>query len=279
MTKYIRWLAGSVLFAVGFQFFLLPNNVLLGGVSGLSMIAHHLTGFPAGVLLFVFNVPLFLISARVLGKKAVLTALCGAALNSVLIDLAALSGIVATTDVLLAAVYGGAIIGTGLGLMFSVGASGGGSDLIARMFRTRRPDISLGRFIMLIDAAVITLGAFTLQRFDSAMYALLTILISNRIIDAILYGVNYAKVAYIITNQGDMLKDEIMQSLQRGVTILPAVGGYSGEDKTVLLCAIKQNQQITELKRLVEEIDPGAFIIIQNTREVQGNGFGVTHNR
>jgi len=238
------------------------------------MILHHLTGLPSGIMIIVMNIPLFLIAWKMFGFRFMLFAAFGLVLSSTAIDLFAyyLGSIRPTEDLLLSSVYGGAVMGLGIGLIISAGSTTGGSDLAARMFRRRRPDISIGRMIMVMDAAVIIFGAIILQRYESAMYAMFVTIISNRIVDAVLYGVNYAKVLYIISDKDTQIREKIT-SMQRGVTVLKGVGGYTGNEKTVLLCAVKQNQKITEIKRVVYSLDPHAFIIIHEAREVLGLGF------
>jgi len=273
IIKYLKLIIGGFAFAAGFQFFLLPNEIIIGGVSGLSMIIYHLTGFPPGIMIFIGNLPLFFLAWRLLGLRFIAFASLGVLISSLAVDGFALLNVSVTADPLLASIYGGAISGAGVGLIMSAGATTGGSDLAARMLRTRRPDISAGRFIMLIDGAVILLGAFILRRHDAAMYALFSAVISNRVVDLILYGANYAKVMHIITEEGAAISSSIIEKKQRGVTIIPATGGYTGTNKSVLLCAIRQTQQIAGLTQIVRDIDPNAFIIIHDAREIHGLGF------
>jgi len=274
VLSYIKILIGSALCAIPLPLFLLPNNVVLGGVGGITVILYQLMGWPPGLLMIILNAPAFLLAFFHLGRQFFIKASVGVLISSILVQILTPLNIPATHDPLLVAVYSGLLIGVGAGIILTAGSSGGGMDMVARVILQKYPDrFSLGQIIMFFDFCVILAGALIFQRWDNAMYAMITIFIIIKIVDAILYGVNFAKVAYIISEEGDAIVTRIMQEMVRGVTVLRGEGGYSGREKSVLICAIKQKQQITELKRIVYGVDPNAFIIIQEAREVLGSGF------
>ena len=271
---YTKIILGSLIVSLPMPFLLVPNDVVLGGIGGLTVIVYHFTGWPLGVLTLALNAPFFILAFFFLGRSFIAKAFLGVFSVSVFIQLFSMIDFVLTRDPLLIALVSGVLIGIGAGLFISAGGSGGGIDLLARMIMKKFPDrFSMGQIIMCFDFSIVFLGAAIFRRLDNAIYALLTIFIVIKLIDLILYGINYAKVAYIISEQGDEIRQLLMANTTRGVTILRGEGGYSGREKSVLLCAIKQKSQITELRRIVYSADPDAFMIIQEAREVFGLGF------
>lgn len=269
---YGKIILGSASFAAGFQFFLYPNDIVPGGITGVSMIINQLTGFPVGVLTIILNIPIFILAWRVLGRSFVVGSLAGMGLSSVLVDVFGLLPQIFTGEPLLGTIFGGALSGLGLGLVFSAGASTGGSDVIAKLLRRKLTHLNMGQLVLMVDFVVITAAAIVFRSLEPAMYAIISLFISSKMIDFVLYGFDYAKVAYIISDRHETLCDEISARLDRGVTLLYGKGAYTGTDKMVLMCAIKRNQ-IVELKKAVMKVDENAFIIITDSREVFGSGF------
>lgn len=263
---------GSLLYAAGFQFFLYPNGITTGGVTGVAMIVNYLTRLPVGAMVLVLNIPLFLFSWKKFGLRFIILSLVGTALSSVAVDVLAKVPVEITHEPLLAAVYGGIVKGFGLGLVYHAGATTGGVDLIAKFLRRRYPYINFGTFLLALDVAVIVAFAVIFRKFDSSMYAIICMFIAAKVIDLVLYGAINSKVCYIITDASRDVKDAIVTKLRRGVTFLHGEGAWSGAQKDVILCVIKQ-QQIVELKKLVEAIDEKAFMIVSDSREVFGKGF------
>ena len=175
-------------------------------------------------------------------------------------------------DQMLASVCGGALMGLALGIIFSKGATTGGTDLIARLVKLKLPWVSMGKLLLVIDLAVILLVAAAFGAITTALYGVIAQVVSAYVTDLVLYGLDTAKVAYIISDRARDISDAIVVDMDRGVTVLPAKGAYSGDDKWVLMCAFKQ-KEIVELKELVFEMDPRAFIIVCDAHEVTGNGF------
>ena len=272
IAVYLKILIGSALYAAGFQFFLYPNAIATGGVTGIAMIINFFSGFPVGVMTLIINVPLFLFSWKKYGLSFILMSLAGTVLSSVMVDLFSLIPLEVTHEPLLGAIYGGIIKGLGLGIVYHTGATTGGVDIVAKFLRQRHQHINFSTFILGLDAAVITAFAVLFKRYDSAMYAIICMFIASRVIDLVLYGAVNSKVCYIITDKSEEIKDGILNDLHRGVTFLNGEGAWSGQAKHVILCVIKQSQ-IVELKQLVKAKDDRAFVIVSDSREVFGNGF------
>ena len=270
--KYLVIIVGSAIYAAGFTFFLYPNSIVTGGATGIAMIINYLTTLPVGVVTIILNVPLFILALRKLGLRFCIGSLVGMILASVFVDLYTPLHINATSNLLLASLYGGLIEGTGLGLVYRVGASTGGSDIASKLLRARYPYINLGTIILLVDMVVVVAFAVIFKKFDSVMYSIIAMFVSTRVVDFVLYGVSTSKLCFIITDSSDQIKDAINTSLHRGATLLHGEGAYSGRSKEVILCAVKK-QQVVELRRLVRSIDENAFIIYTTAQEVFGEGF------
>lgn len=268
----LKIVLGSLLYAAGFRFFLYPNDVVTGGVTGIAMIINYLTQFPVGVMVLIINIPLFLISWKKFGLRFMIATLIGTVVSSVAVDLLALAPVEVTHEPLLAAVYGGLIKGFGLGMLYRTGATTGGSDLIAKLLRRRYPYINFGSMLLAVDVVVIVAFAVIFGKYDSAMYAIICMFITTRVVDLVLYGAVNSKVCYIITDHSTEMKDAIVLQLHRGVTFLHGEGAWSGKEKDIILCVIK-HQQIVDLKRIVEAVDEKAFMIVSDSREVFGQGF------
>ena len=273
LQKYGTIILGCVLYAVGFRFFLYPNNITSGGVVGTAMIVNQLTGLPVGVMTILLNVPLFLIAWRHFGLDFLIGSLAGMGLSSVLVDAFEGFGIVATNDPMLAAVIGGVIKGAGLGIIYYVGATTGGIDIVVKILRRRLASINFGTIMLLLDTGIIAAYAMVLGRYESAMYSLICMYVTTKVVDLVLYGIDNACLCYIISDNTAAITQEIVSGpLHRGVTLLDGKGAYSGTHRDVLMCVIKR-QQIGQLKRLVKAYDEKAFFIVTNAKNVFGNGF------
>ena len=272
VSAYLKIVAGSALYAVGFRYFLYPNAITTGGVTGIAMIINFLSGLPVGVMTLVMNVPLFLLSWKRFGLRFLLASLAGTVCSSVFVDLLALVPVEITHEPLLGAIYGGVIKGLGLGIVYSTGATTGGVDIVAKFLRKKYQYINFSTFILGLDVVVILAFALIFRRYDSAMYAMICMYITSKVVDLVLYGAVNSKVCYIITDADIEVKNAIVNQLGRGVTFLHGKGAWSGREKDVILCVIKQ-RQIVELKNLVKTIDEHAFMIVTDSREVFGVGF------
>ena len=272
VVDMVKTAIGCALFALGFDLFLLPGGMNAGGLSGLAMVFVHLTNLSSvGVVTALLNVPLFVLAGKKIGKKFFLGSFMGMAFSSVFIDLFA-NLPVPSVEPLIGALYGGLICGAGLGFVFAAGVSTGGSDIIVRLLQMKWRHIPIGIINICFDACVALLTGLVYKDVNSALYSGIAIFISGKIIDVVVYSFDYSKVALIITKEYEKVAQEISDRLGRGATYLYGEGTYSRQETKVVLTAVKK-QQVAQLKELVVDIDPDAFIIVQEAHQVLGDGF------
>lgn len=272
-AKYLLIVLGAAIGAAGFQFFMYPNAIVSGGLTGIAQIINRLCGLPVGVLSIVLNVPLFIFAWKQFGNAFVIDSFIGTALLSVFIDLASMLNITATTDPMLGSIIGGVIKGIGLGAIYYVGATTGGVDIVARFLRRRYPYINFGTFILVLDAVVISAYAIIFHIVESAMYSLICMFVVSKAVDLVLYGLDNSSIVYIVSHNTQAIVNEITSgNLHRGVTLLHAEGAYTHEERNVIMCVIKRSQ-IAEIRRLVRTIDDKAFLVVTDAKNVFGNGF------
>ncbi|MBR6185041.1 MAG: YitT family protein [Clostridia bacterium] len=269
VTAYLEIFLGCLIGAAAYPLFLVPNNIAPGGLTGIATIFNYLFGWPVGVTSMLLNLPLFLIGWKAMGRVFVFRSLLATILFSAFIDLLPLPPL--TDDLLLGTVYGALALGLGLGLILRGGATTGGSDMVARMVHHRFPVVTVGAFLFMLDCAVILCAAFTMSA-RAALYALICIFVSAKVIDLALAGFGSAKACFIITGRAEEVSRRIMEELERGVTMLSGVGAYSGQRRTVLLSVISQ-REVYPLKKIVRQEDPKAFMFIADTHETLGEGF------
>ena len=263
---------GSLLFALGFDLFLLPHELNTGGVSGLSMVIHRLLPFASvGILQILINLPLFLLGGMKIGKKFFVGSLLGLASSSLFIDL--FSAIpVPQTEPLLGLIYGSLLCGVGIGVVFAGGTSTGGSDILVRLLKLRFRNVPVGQICLYIDLCVAVLTGIVFRDVTKALYTGVAVFLTTKVMDAVIYRFDYSKVALIITGQYEAVAKAVGEKLSRGTTFLYGEGAYSGKQTKVVLTAVKR-QQLSELKELVTDLDTDAFIIVQEAHQVLGDGF------
>ena len=272
LLDILKTAVGCALFALGFDLFLLPGGMNAGGLSGLAMVFVHLTNLASvGTITALLNIPLFIVAGKKIGKKFFVGSFFGMAFSSVFIDLFAHLPI-PPVEPLIGALYGGVICGAGLGFVFAAGVSTGGSDIIVRLLQMKWRHVPIGVINICFDACVALLTGLVYQDVNSTLYSGIAIFISGKIIDMVVYSFDYSKVALIITKQYEQVAQEISDKLERGATYLYGEGTYSRKETKVVLTAVKK-QQIAQLKELVVDIDPDAFIIVQEAHQVLGDGF------
>ena len=263
---------GSAIFSVGFNLFLQPHGLNAGGVSGLALVAVNLFHFgTVGTITAVLNVILFIIGGLRVGKRFLIGSLAGAAAVSMTLDLFAHLP-VPQTEPLLAALYGGIICGFGLGVVFITGSSTGGSDIIVRLLKQHWRNVPIGVINICFDLSVAGLAGLVSRDLTLALYSGVAVFVCGKVIDAVVYSFDYSKVALIISEQHERISQEVMRRLDRGVTFLEGEGAYSHQPRKVVLTAVKKHQ-LAELKELVTDVDPNAFVIVQEAHQVLGDGF------
>ena len=274
MSRDYTWIfLGSVLYSLSFDWFYVPNQLGFGGLTALGMILNHISpAIPIGTAVLVLNIPIFLLGWKFLGGHTLVSSLFAMAATSILVDLFAALYPFPAMDPMLAAVFGGVTLGAALGMIFSRGATTGGTDLIARLLKLPFAWLPMGKLLLVVDLSMLLAVSLAFRSLESAMYGIIALYISTQVMDGVLYGLDRSKVAYIVTETPRPMAAEIDKQLDRGVTFLYGEGSFSGQDRLVLMCAFKQ-RQIVPLKALVHEMDPHAFIIVCDAHEVLGQGF------
>ena len=264
---------GAVIYALAFDWFVAPNQIAMGGVTGLAQIVNALVPvLPVGVLSILVNVPLFLAGWRLLGGRLLVSSLYAMAVSSLAIDVIAWMHTFPPMDPILATLYGGAGMGVGLGLVFSQGATTGGTDIIGKLLKLKFPWLPIGKLVMIPDMVVVILAAVVFGTVNAALYGLSQMYLLSKVMDMILYGWDTSRVAYIITDRWEETVQGLLD-MNRGVTLLQGKGAYTGAEKQVQLVAFRQ-REIVPIKRMLREIDPKAFFIVCDAHEILGEGFG-----
>ena len=269
MKNVLLILVGLIFCALGFNLFLIPNNIAAGGFTGIAQLINSVTGFPVGTIALILNVPLFLVSMKSLGLRFGVRSLAATIGFSLLLD--NLHVPVITHDLWLSTVYGGLVSGLGFGLILRGSATTGGTDMLASLIHRLIPSIRVSVGMFIIDGLVILASAFVYDT-AAAMYALICILISNVVIDFVLEGPNSSHSFFIISDKSDEIAARIMQELDRGVTGLEGMGMYSHQHKRVLLCVVSRMETVT-LRRIVFSVDPRAFVVSAKAHDTYGEGF------
>lgn len=270
--------AGAMVFALGFDLFLMPHGLNAGGVTGLAMVIGHIAGLDSfvGTITIAINLPLFLLGGMKIGKRFFAGSLIGMAVSSVFIDLFAMIP-TPQTDTILAIIYGGLLCGLGIGMVFASGTSTGGSDIVVRLLKLRFRNVPVGTINLAIDLTVAVLTGIVFGNVVNALYTGVAVYLTSQIMDAVVYRFDYSKVVLIITKEYEAVAQAIGDQLGRGATYLHGQGTYTREDTKVVLTAVKR-QQLAELKDAVIHIDPDAFVIVQEAHQVLGDGFA-RHSR
>ena len=277
LSRIVRdytWITlGSILYSVSFDWFYVPNQIGFGGLTALGMILNHLSpAIPIGGVVLVLNIPLFLLGWKFLGGHTLVSSLFAMTATSVLVDLIAAVYTFPPMDPMLAAIFGGVTLGISLGMIFSKGATTGGTDLTARLLKIPFAWLPVGKLLMAVDLLMLLAVSIAFRSMESAMYGIISLYISTLVMDGVLYGLDQSKVAYIVTSRPQEVAAEIDRQMDRGATFLHGEGSFSREEKLVLMCAFKQ-KQIVPLKALVHDLDPEAFLIVCDAHEVLGEGF------
>jgi uncharacterized membrane-anchored protein YitT (DUF2179 family) len=275
IRDYALLVAGALLQALGLRLFLVPARLASGGVSGISQLINHYTGWPIGLMVFIGNVPLFLIGWRFLGgKRFALRTAVAVVSYSLFVDLLLLlpffpnTGL--TDDLFLNSLYGAVVSGIGYGLVYRGQGTSGGSDILARILNHWR-GISMSQSYLAVDGLVILAAGFIFT-WKNALYALVTLYVSGIVAETTLEGTGAVRTAMIVTAQPEPVARQILECLERGVTVIPGKGAYTGVQRTVLYCVVNRSQ-VAQLKAIIQEADPQAFMVIGQAHEALGEGF------
>ena len=288
VLSMLQLILGVIIMALSMNIFLIPYKIAPGGVSGIATVLFHVSGgkIPVGIAMLAMNVPLFLAGFKVRGKHFIVRSLIGATLLSVIIDLTApwIADLTAkyilgnsSHDLLLYSLAGGFITGLGLGFVFKEEATTGGTDMAAALLNKAFPWVPVGKLLFILDGLVVTLAAFVFQSFQLALYSVVALYISTRTMDGFLEGINFSKSLMIISRKSEEISKELLHKVGRGVTGLYGKGMYTENPYMILLCVVKK-EEIHTVKNIVKGIDPEAFVLLTDVREVLGEGF-TPHNK
>lgn len=281
-VKIILIIFGSALAGIGLNLFLIPNNITPGGLSGLAMLISTISGgiLPVGILTLVLNLPLFIIGYKVLGKNFTINSVLGTVAFSVFIDLMSfvdryrdillnMSNYGGEVDYILCAIFGGLLLGGGLGIIFRSGATTGGTDIVARLVQRKASWMTIGQLVLTLDACFLIVVFVTYRSIIATLYTAIAIFVSSKVIDIVEEGVNYAKEIYIFTENPVDISRDILTDLQRGATLVKGTGMYTGSEVLILICVV-HNRQIQALRTIVTRYDPKAFVVVKDVRTVHG---------
>lgn len=274
LFDYLLIFIGVLIMSIALKYFLAPNTIAPGGVTGFAVVLEKTTKIPIYLTNLAINIPLFIFGARILGKSTAIKTLYSTLLLSLFLKF--LPSIVLTHDFLLSALFGGVLTGIGLGLVFKFGGTTGGTDLAGAILNRRFPTLSLATFMTLIDLFVVAFAGIVEKKIEISLYSVIAMYVSMKVIDLILEGVGYLKGFLIVTNKPNEISERLMVDLDRGVTLLKGKGMYSKTEKDVLLCAVYRSQ-FTAVKEIVKEVDPKAFVMVTEMYEVLGEGFTDVH--
>ncbi len=262
---------GSVLFAMSMNMFLLPANIIMGGMTGIATVINFFTKFPVGLAIIILNIPLLIANTKVFGRHFLGRTVIGVAATSLAVDMLNIFPIT-VTDPLMCSIIGGACGGAGVGLMISKGYTTGGTDLAACLIKLKLRHMSTGTLVAICDVVIIVGAALAMGTFDGIFYSLICTWTMGKVMDMMISGSRRASQAFIITSKAEDMIKLIFERLDRGVTMMDVVGGYTGEVKRMIMCVVPKSE-IFYLKEITMECDPAAFVIIGDASEVSGEGF------
>lgn len=276
---------GSFILAAGFVFFINPYNIVPGGVYGIGIVVHHLskgwfsfwpTGIPIGLFGLVLNIPLTIIGIKVLGPRFGVKTVIGFVLTSVFMDLLTMAvgendPLGLANDIFMGCVFGGVMIGFGLGLIFKSKATSGGSDIVA-MVIAKYTKMPLGQLMIYVDSAIVLFGLLVFQDWKIPLYSWIVIFVTGKVIDITMQGVSYDKTLFIISKEFELIRDKIINDLNRGGTYIPGKGMFNNADKTIIFTVLNR-RELAILEEYIHQIDPKAFVTVVDANEILGEGF------
>ncbi len=272
--SYTLIIVGAFIMASGFVLFITPYKIVPGGVYGISIVLHHLFGTPVGLIALCFDIPLTLIGIKILGPRFGVKTVVGFVFTAVFVDsLTYLWGEqpLVENDALLSSIFGGVMVGLGLGLIFKAKATSGGSDIVA-MIIAKYTRLPLGQLMILVDSAIVFVGFAAFQDWKIPLYSLIVIFITGKVIDVVLEGISYDKTLFIISEKAEEIRNKIIVDLNRGGTFIQGKGMYNGKDRTIIYTVVNR-REVAMLQEFIHKTDPGAFMTVINANEIIGEGF------
>ncbi len=272
--SYTLIIIGAFIMASGFVLFITPYKIVPGGVYGISIVLHHLFGTPVGLIALCFDIPLTLIGIKILGPRFGVKTVVGFVFTAVFVDsLTYLWGEqpLVENDALLSSIFGGVMVGLGLGLIFKAKATSGGSDIVA-MIIAKYTRLPLGQLMILVDSAIVFVGFAAFQDWKIPLYSLIVIFITGKVIDVVLEGISYDKTLFIISEKAEEIRNKIIVDLNRGGTFIQGKGMYNGKDRTIIYTVVNR-REVAMLQEFIHKTDPSAFMTVINANEIIGEGF------
>lgn len=271
LKKLVIILVGTFIYAAGIGLFLDPNELAPGGVVGLSVILSHSVGVETGTWYFLLNIPIVILGWWKFGGKFISYSFFAVAFNSIFTNIFGHFSAI-TDNLFLASIAGSILVGTGIGLVLRTGATTGGMDIVIKVLRKKYPAIKTSTFFITIDIIIVTIAGFVFKDFNLAMYAFITVALQGRVMDFILYGSDEARLIYIVSNKTEKMLPRILEELEIGATVLTGKGGYSNQEREIIMCVIKK-RGTPKLEEIVKEVDGKAFMIITSANEIYGEGY------
>lgn len=272
LIDLLFYIAGGMIYSVAVLLFLTENEISPGGLTGIATILNYIFSLPIGTVVFILNIPLLAAGFIKFGGVFIAKTAVATAVMSLTLDISGLFMPKMKIDPILAALFGGLLMGLGISLFMLRGATTGGTDIIAKLINCKFPHLTVGRLMLAADAAVVGLSALVYKNMESALYAVIAIYASSRVMDLILYGADRGKIIYVITDNAKELSDSIMSLINRGVTLLDVTGAYTGTKRQMLMCTVRRHE-VAAVCRLATSCDKNAFIIVGEAGEVLGEGF------
>jgi len=271
-TDLIFDIAGGFLGALGTQMFSAPNHIAPGGVSGIAIVLNYLTDMPISLMVLSLNLPLLILAWFVLGKRYFAKTVKSVLIITVMLEIVSLFNLRYEGDPILAALYGGVLGGFGAALIFMRGSTTGGTDIAAHLIQRKIRTAPVGNLLFILDGLVLLFAAIVYRNIETVLFAMVSIFARTKIIDSTLYGLDMGKVLLIVTQAHEAVAARIMEETARGCTFLEGAGAYTYQERMVLLCAVRKNQ-VYKVKKIVLDVDPGAFIMAMEANEIIGKGF------
>ena len=272
INDYLWFIFGSIIYAVAITLFISPNEISPGGITGIATILNYLLGLPTGFTVFILNIPILILGHCKCGKGMIVNTTVVTVITS--FALTVTENIFSTfkMDKIIASIFGGILLGFSISVIMRHGATTGGVDIIAKIINRKYRHITIGKIILITDVAVVLLAVLAYGKLESALYSVVTMFSSSKVMDYMLYGSDRGKLVYIITDKPGEVASTLVKDLARGVTILDVTGGYTGEKRKMLMCSVRP-YEVSALYSIIEEFDPKAFITVTEAGEIIGEGF------
>ncbi len=275
IKEIILIITGTLIMAIGINLFLLSNELTTGGATGIATITYYLFNMPVGLMVLLINIPLFIIAVFKLGIRFCIRSIFATAIFTLFLDVVQFTAWLnlTSTDLIISSIFGGIFVGLGISLVFKAGASTGGSDLVAQILSNRKGvKLNISSIMLIIDSIILLMLLIAFKNLNNVLYSIIAIYIQNKIIDLVFDGINFSRIANIVTDGNNNIIKDINEKLQRGVTVYEATGGYTGDKKINVTCVINL-YEMGKLKSIITDNDKDAFTYITSANEVYGNGF------